>query len=147
MDNFRKLSLILIVFVSYENLPSTNSIGVHFTPQEFCYSDPACGPNSTFWRRDSECGKGTQQSPVNLQINPQKRIRHSADGVYSFLPLQSLKSDHFFLQNNGHTVNIDFIPSIIAPFCTSYPIRGSYIKEPSYKFGNAHFRKTLLDFM
>ncbi|ODM94165.1 Carbonic anhydrase [Orchesella cincta] len=97
----------------------------------FCYKeDEGCGPST--W--GGQCQTGTRQSPINLPLgssHPSSTIK---------LDLENYKADSFRLQNNGHTIHVDFVgqggPSS-APRAFPDPIDSSIVRD--YVFAGAHF--------
>jgi hypothetical protein len=53
------------------------------------------------------------------------------------IPLQHLKTDHFFMQNNGHSVNLDFPNE--NEFGDGYFFPGYGLLDQVYRLSNLHF--------
>lgn len=79
-------------------------VGVHKgaggAEQEFCYSDAECGPDSHHW--GEVCQNGLLQSPISLPARAPV-----LPGVTA-LHLGNYRTSAFRMQNNGHTVEIEF---------------------------------------
>lgn len=78
-----------------------DGVGLHKEDNEFCYSDPECGPDSHHW--GDLCQNGLRQSPIPLPIHAPV-----LPGVTA-LHLHSYRGDSFRMQNNGHTVHLEFL--------------------------------------
>jgi carbonic anhydrase len=131
---------LIITHIIFTKVPSSSALGVNYEPEEWCYRDPDCDPESELWPGVYQTG--TMQSPIDLWTPPYQSLRYSAEAVFQHLPLENLKADHYFILNNGHTVNLVFSPSMYHS-CDDYVIRhnsflNSYQRH-SYKFGNVHF--------
>ncbi|ODM86636.1 putative carbonic anhydrase 5 [Orchesella cincta] len=103
--------------------------------QVFCYSDGSCGPATAIvgWRA---CQTGSRQSPIDLPYFPLS-VLASTDCPQS----EKLPGLFFPMQNNGHTVQVDFNgagPSAYCPRPFPDPItRNKEIRV--YTFASAHF--------
>lgn len=104
----------------------SQGVDIYSGPQEFCYDDPECDPNSRQW--NGICHSGRHQSPINLEVGNRWAQRHI------YFPMETFVADHWFIQNNGHTVNIDFTPS--GESSRIFP--GYGLSRERYKFSNAH---------
>ncbi|CAL8068444.1 unnamed protein product [Orchesella dallaii] len=103
---------------------------------QFCYRDSeGCGPSTSAW--GGACQTGTRQSPINLPLFPLKGFL-SAPAIK--LNLENYKGPSFRLQNNGHSIAVDFVdqggPSS-TPRQFPDPIDHSIVRE--YTFAGAHF--------
>ncbi|ODM94170.1 Carbonic anhydrase [Orchesella cincta] len=99
----------------------------------FCYNDEeGCGPRTSAW--GGACQTGTRQSPINLPLVG------SLSSPTIKLNLNNYKADSFRLQNNGHSIAVDFVgqggPSA-APRAFPDPIDHSIVRD--YVFSGAHF--------
>jgi carbonic anhydrase len=116
-------------------LAAISVIAVHSTikmvsgDSEFCYSNPDCGPKSSKWT--GMCLTGIRQSPIDLFTPRDQQYK------YAFLPLESLKSPYFYIQNFGHTVALNFTPD--ASFYGSEIFPGYGLSRRRYHLANVHF--------
>ncbi|CAL8070925.1 unnamed protein product [Orchesella dallaii] len=147
--------LVFITFTSFWNYG--DGVGLHREGNDYCYSDPECGPDSDSW--GDTCQTGLRQSPISLPHRP-----HLLPDVTA-LHLGSYRGDAFRMQNNGRTVHIEFLeqpnhghgprpqnhrPNHLNFVQNGFPIHaqmpfpflGRYNREESsayYKFDSAHF--------
>ncbi|CAL8068450.1 unnamed protein product [Orchesella dallaii] len=120
------LTAAAVLLIAAYHIPQTTS-------QVFCYSDEACGPTSSIW--NGACQTGTRQSPIDLPYFP----------LSIFAPpitmnLKNYRGSSFRMQNNGHTIAIDF--NGVGPSTTPLPFpdpinRNKEIRQ--YTFASAHF--------
>lgn len=105
------ISLTLVVLF----LITVNGVDIHNDPHHFCYINQECDEGSDKW--PDTCRTGVTQSPIDLKVREkvyldlpsQKKKKKKVDHTQSIeLPLKHLKTQAFFMQNNGHTVNLDF---------------------------------------
>jgi len=87
-----RICLVLVLF--YATVSPT-------VAQVFCYSEDACGPTSSLW--PGPCQSGTRQSPIDLPFFPLSVIAPPI-----LLNLKNYRGSSFRMQNNGHTVVVDF---------------------------------------
>ncbi|ODM94168.1 Carbonic anhydrase 2 [Orchesella cincta] len=108
--------------------------------QVFCYSDGSCGPATPLW--GGACQTGSRQSPIDLPYFPLSVLAPPI-----VLNLKNYRGSSFRMQNNGHTVQVDFNgagPSA-APRPFPDPItRNKEIRQ--YIFASAHFHWGRSDF-
>lgn len=82
----------------------SHAVDIYSGPQSFCYDDPSCGPKSSLW--GGVCQTGKLQSPINIMTAPPDAIVD----VPGTIPIQKFGSDTFYVQNNGHSVTVNFAP-------------------------------------
>jgi len=102
------------------------TVDIFASPQEFCYDNPHCSPNSSAW--SGVCHSGHHQSPINL-------VGDELEADFIELPLGHFVTDHFFMQNNGHTLNLDFAIQRER----GYFFPGFGIARTRYRLSNVHF--------
>ncbi|OXA57266.1 putative carbonic anhydrase 3 [Folsomia candida] len=123
-----KLSVLTTILCCIVIAKEAETVGIFSGPQEFCYTDMECGPDSDKW--DGFCHSGKRQSPINLKVP-----YHSPSRYTHLLPLDRFQADHFFIQNNGHTINVDMTP--VGENSQFFPGHG--LSFTKYKFSNVHF--------
>ena len=69
-----------------------------FTPSEFCYTRPECGPNSREW--GGLCQRGQNQSPID--IDRSYVSDHPGKGPV-YVNADYRQSQDFIMMNSGHT--------------------------------------------
>ena len=122
-------SSVTFAFIS-SLFSAIHAVDIHNGPQDFCYSQANCSFSSKLWP-DKSCQNGKFQSPINLKGN------ETTKDILE-LPLGHFDADHFFLQNNGHTLNVDFAAENDKGD-NGHLFPGEGISRTKYRLYNVHF--------
>lgn len=99
-STFQKVATLLVVSTSVLFAPC-GGVGLHKNDNDYCYTDPTCGPGSDHW--SDLCQEGLRQSPISLPYRA-----HVLPGVTG-LHLDTYRCNSFRMQNNGKTVHVEFL--------------------------------------
>lgn len=127
-DSISNNSSTMPVFTAFIKLclviSGISSLDIYRSPRAFCYDRPHCDFSTSEW--PELCQVGKKQSPIDL-------VTQKESELVLKLPVSHFRADHFFLQNNGHTLNLD----LTSKDKVMFPIENE--GDMQYKLYNVHF--------